>query len=244
MKIATWNVALPVSEGRRKQLRVFTDRIGADVWVLTETHDSFTPGHQFSCSSAEGRDGRHRPGHRWVSIWSTCELEPLPTSDAKRTVAARLHPKGSKPFIVYGCVLPWLGSAWEGYPAKGGVAFSESLKIQSADWKLLLSKYPDHEFFVLGDFNQDLVRPRYYGSLTNRARLEEALKEVGLVALTAGDGDPIRRCSPPCACIDHICARRDSAWQANRPERWPDIPKPNKKLTDHFGVAVSFKTGH
>jgi endonuclease/exonuclease/phosphatase family metal-dependent hydrolase len=104
---------------------------------------------------------------------------------------------------------------------------------------------PDDEFFVLGDFNQDLVRvgPRYYGSRANRDALETALVDAGLVALTAADGDPIRRDSAPCACIDHICARRDSNWRAEPAVRWPDLPAPERWLSDHFGLSVLLRRG-
>jgi len=245
LKLATWNVALPVATSRREALRAFTDREQADVWVLTETNDGFTPGHDFSHSSTAGRDGLHKDGHRWVTIWSQHPLDPLFTSDENRTAAVRIKPKSGDPFVVFGTVLPWIGSNWQEYPSADGVAFREALVVQSADWKRLRRYYPEDEFFVLGDFNQDLVKtpPRYYGSLANRTALEEALSDVGLDTLTAADGDPIRRDSPPCACIDHICARADSKWSAEPATRWPDKPKPERWLSDHFGVSVSFRRG-
>lgn len=243
LKLATWNVALPVAPRRREALRGHTDRESADVWVLTETHDGFSPGHPFSHSSAAGRDGGHKPEHRWVTIWSRHPLEPIATSDAERTAAVRVRPGGGDPFIVYGTVLPWIGSPWRGHPSAGGVAFREALAVQAADWRRLRRDAPADEMFVLGDLNQDLVRPRYYGSGANRAALEAALAEAGLTALTGGDGDPIRRDSAPWACIDHICARVDSRWRAQPAVRWPDRGAPERWLTDHFGVAVSLVDG-
>lgn len=245
LRLATWNVALPVATSRREALRTYTDPEQADVLVLTETNDGFNPGHAFSHSSTAGRDGLHKDGHRWVTIWSRHPMEPLRTSDKRRTAAARIKPESGTPFIVFGTVLPWIGSNWQEHPAAGGVAFREALAVQSADWLRLRREFPEEEFFVLGDFNQDLVKtpPRYYGSRANRAALEAALSDAGLVALTAADGDPIRRDSPPCACIDHICARRDSKWSAEPATRWPDAPKPERGLTDHFGVSVSFRRG-
>jgi endonuclease/exonuclease/phosphatase family metal-dependent hydrolase len=245
MRLATWNVALPVAARRREGMRSHTDRQQADVWVLTETHDGFTPGHAFFHSSAAGRDGLHEQQHRWVTIWSKFPLEPLVTLDEKRTAAARVRPESGAPFVVYGTVLPWLGSTWREHPSAGGAAFREALLVQSADWMRLRRDNPDDEFFVLGDFNQDLVRvgPRYYGSRANRDALETALVDAGLVALTAADGDPIRRDSAPCACIDHICARRDSNWRAEPAVRWPDLPAPERWLSDHFGLSVLLRRG-
>jgi hypothetical protein len=214
------------------------------VWVLTETHDDFTPGHAFFHSSASGRDGLHKKEHRWVTIWSRYPLEPLDTSDGKRTVAALVRPESDDPFVVFGTVLPWIGCPWQGHPSAAGVAFREALSVQTTDWMQIRRDHPIAEFFVLGDFNQDLARPPpYYGSRTNRAQLETALKDTGLAALTAGDGDPVRRDSAPCACIDHICARRDSNWRAEPAVRWPALPVPEKWLSDHFGVSVSLARG-
>jgi endonuclease/exonuclease/phosphatase family metal-dependent hydrolase len=241
LKLATWNLQLPVAPRRRQKMRQYTDREQADVWVLTETHDGFTPGHEFFHSSSAGRDGTDKPEHRWVTIWSKHPITPLVTTDEQRTAAVRVSPASSDSFIVFGTVLPWLGSTWRGHLSAGGVAFREALSIQLADWTRLRRSYPKDEFFLLGDFNQDLVTspPRYYGSVTNRKSLNEALKRAGLVVLTSGDNDPIRRSSKGCACIDHICARRDSAWTLKSTVHWPDSLMPERGLSDHFGVAVS-----
>ena len=244
MKLATWNLARPVAERRRQEMHRYIDEQDADVWVLTETHDDFCPGHRFRHSSAAGRDGLDEEKHRWVTIWSRYPLERIVTSDDMRTAAARVVPESEEPFVVFGTVLPWLGSPWRGYPGAGGVAFREALALQKEDWMRIRSDYPTDERFVLGDFNQDLVsRPRYYGAKSNRDLLEKALEEAGLVPLTAGSGDPIRRDSAPCACIDHICARRDSKWHAKPAVRWPETPTPDKRLTDHFGLSISLARG-
>jgi len=222
----------------------YTDEQDADVWILTETHDGFSPGHAYSShSSAEGRDGHHKEGHRWVTIWSRYPLEPIATSDDKRTAAARILPGSEGPFVVYGTVLPWIGSPWRGHPSAGGVAFREAVAVQRADWLRIKKAHPDDEFFVLGDLNQDLVSPRYYGSKSNRTVLVKALEDADLVALTADAGDPVRRDSPRCACIDHLCARHDSKWRPEPAVRWPDAPVPEKWLSDHFGLSILFACG-
>jgi len=243
MKLANWNLERAATPSRRKILRDQTDAIAADVWIFTETHDDFTPGLPHACSSASGRDGipgLDKPSDRWVSVYSRFPLEQLPTQDAIRTAAARIFPDNAAPFIAFGTVLPWSGNNWRGHRSAGGAAFREALNLQLSDWKNLRREYPDDELFVLGDFNQDLVHPRYYGSRLNQTTLRTALNECGLVALTAGDGDPIRRDSPPYACIDHICSLRDSRWLPQPAMRWPDTPKPDKRLSDHFGLAVTF----
>lgn len=230
---------LPVGQQRREALRAHIDKIDPDVIVLTETHDDFDAGLPFSHSSAPGRDGSDGAEHRWVSICSRHALEPLATSDEQRTAAALVMPDDGELFIVYGTVLPWLGSAWRENASAGGVAFRTALDVQVADWLALRKAHPNTELFVMGDFNQDLVSPPYYGSRANRVCLEDALSSAGLVALTASDNDPIRRDSAPCACIDHITARVDSTWLPQETRRWPDSAEPERWMTDHFGVAVS-----
>ena len=240
MKLATWNVEIPVSVRRRDAIRAHIDDVRADVLVLTETHDGLLTGYASSVSSAPGRDGNRKPEHHWVTIWSNWELVPIATSDECRTVAARVLPESSDPFVIYGTVLPWLGSQWREHPSAGGVAFREALAVQTADWLRIRHDYPGDELFVLGDFNQDMVSPKYYGSRANRTLLDSALLAAGLTAITAGGGDPIRRDSAPCAAIDHICANQDSAWHAEPAMRWPDEPVPVKWLSDHFGLSVVF----
>lgn len=239
MKLATWNLMLPVSTQRRATMREHSDRVAADVWVLTETHDGFTPGHRHSHSSAAGRDGGHRVEHRWVTIWSNDPLESITTSDPERTAAARVTPSTGDPFVVFGTVLPWIGSSWRDHPGEGGRAFQAALTAQAADWREIRRRHPDDEFFLMGDFNQDFATPRYYGSRANRDALERALGEAGLVPWTGGADDPVRRDSAPCAGIDHICGRRDSRWRVEGTVRWPDTDVPERRVSDHFGIAVS-----
>lgn len=239
LTFATWNVALPVAPHRRAAMQVHIDRVQPDILVLTETHDGFKPGHPFSHSSTAGRDGSHKAEHRWVTIWSWYQLAPLETSDPQRSVAARVTPTSGDPFIVFGSVLPWIGSTWRGLPNAKGAAFRAAVSMQGGDWIRLRTQYPDDEFMILGDLNQDLVTPRYYGSQSNRFALEAEIQNAGLTVLTGGENDPVRRLSAPCACIDHICARSDSRWHFVAPDRWPDVPVPERWLSDHFGVSVT-----
>ncbi len=244
MKIATWNLARPVNPTgvRAARIRDWLNAIDADVWVLTETHDGVTPGSDYSCASSAEADRTSTVGERWASIWSRFPIEQLPpTRDPARTVAARVtHPEAGA-LLVYGTVLPWLGSTWRDYPARGGVAFRAALASQAADWADLRAQFPTEDLFVLGDFNQDLAETHYYGSRANHGRLRTTLDAAGLVALTAGASDPVRRDAEPYACIDHICVTRESCWHAEPPTRWPFDPAPEKRLSDHYGVAVTIE---
>ena len=244
MKIATWNLERPVPSDQRRVARLLHEisRVRADIWVLTETHDLVTPGAGFTGVSTVGFDHPRERGERWVTIWSRYGLESLPdTSDPSRAVAVRVVPPVGSPLIVYGTVLPWLGSPWRNVTAAGGQAFAAALEAQASDWRRLRGSYPDHSFVLAGDFNQDLAESHYYGSRRNRRALQDALDGASLVALTAGHKDPVRRESPPCACVDHICLADLSEWKPGKPRRWPDAAAPDPGLSDHFGIEVHFE---
>lgn len=239
MRIATWNLQRPrpTQIGRLERIREWVDRVDADVWVLTETHDIIVPSGGYAAVSSEGADRPQLDGERWVTIWSRFPLEGIPTSDPIRTVAARiLAPDGA--FIVCGVVLPWLGSKWRGIPSADGRAFEAALDVYESDWLSLRRSHPGDDFIVAGDFNQDLAPRHYYGSRRNHRRLEAALSETRLCSLTAGMSDPIFRESSPRACIDHICASGQSIRMRGQAHRWPDLAKPDPSLSDHFGVYV------
>ena len=204
MKLATWNVSQQVSQSKWDELSVHLNRIASDLLVLTETHDGFDPSYKNYFSSEHGVGTDLGAGFHWATIWSNDSLQRLKTSDNLYTVAARVMPRNAEPFVAYATVLPWLGRKWREYPSVDGVAFREALKLQSSDWLEIRKVYPDDELFVLGDFNQDLASFHYYGSKKNRLALENALLESGLIALTAGENDPIARPPSVCAWIDHI----------------------------------------
>jgi hypothetical protein len=244
LTLATWNLARPFKPGARRNSLIadHMGRVAADVWILTETHDSITPWPDLGGVSTNGSDRPSAPGERWVTLWTRFPLEPLPTtSDPVRSVAARIFPPQSVPLIVYGTVLPWLGSKWRGISSVDGEAFAAALETQASDWRALTNAYPDHDLVVAGDFNQDLANSHYYGSRANRQRLRDALERAGLLALTAGEKDPVRAQSAPLACIDHICLSAGSRWRPTATYRWPDHPKPDRRLSDHFGIAVSLE---
>jgi hypothetical protein len=242
VKIATWNLArvLPTNTERCAEMVRWLDAVDADVWVLTETHDSVSPGPGYSAVSTGQPDRPGEPGERWATIWSRLPIDPLPpTRDTARSVAALVRPTTGRPLIVYGTVLPWLGSRWRDFPADNGVAFRAALAAQLADWITLVNQFPNGDLCVIGDFNQDLSRRYYYGSRANRTALLDALASVRLSALTADPSDPVRALAPLLASIDHICvptrvAQRGSA----RLELWPPGVAPNPGLSDHFGVAA------
>lgn len=238
LKVATWNVERPLPTQRRlSRLRDAMVEVNADVWVLTETHDCLSPGPGYHSHSSGEPDRAHVAGERWVTLWSRLPLVPCrPTSDASRSAAAIVTVPGGGRVVVFGTVLPWLGSSWRGAPAEAGEAFGAALEAQREDWARLRGggKTP---LLLLGDLNQDLAARHYYGSARNHRALDDALRSVDLVCLTAGADDPVRVHAPSRASIDHICATPELRPRA-APRSWPTTAAPPRALSDHFGVCV------
>ena len=241
IRIATWNIQQPrLSETkRRKAVLDAIHSVQADVWILTETHDSISPGSNFASVSTEDADRLHKPGESWVTIWSRFPIERIAkTSDPSRSLVVRIVPDEDRAVLVYGTVLPWLGSTWRNHPSQGGASFAAALSAQCTDWVSLQHSNPKDNFVLAGDFNQDLSATHYYGSSRNRAALRDALKAAKLRCLTSAELDPIPKHSPTGASIDHICAGLGLSL-VDAPVSWPISEKPLKSLSDHFGVAVN-----
>ncbi|MFT5586085.1 MAG: endonuclease/exonuclease/phosphatase family metal-dependent hydrolase [Cognaticolwellia sp.] len=156
-----------------------------------------------------------------------------------------MEPIGQRAIVVYATVLPWLGSPWCGVPAVVGQAFAAALAAQAADWLELRESYPDCELVVAGDLNQDLAKRHFYGSKANRRAMETALKQSELTCLTGGSGDPVGLLTRgERASIDHICVSAGLKQRVDGPCRvWPIGDKPDRRISDHYGVVVELGMG-
>ncbi|MGB3296511.1 MAG: endonuclease/exonuclease/phosphatase family protein [Phormidesmis sp.] len=240
IRIATWNVERPRLSERTRRLRLLNTMksMQADVWILTETHTSLSPGRSFTAVTTEKLDCCHEPGETWVTIWSRLPIERLAkTSDPARALAVRIVQETARPLVLYGTVLPWLGSAWQNVPSANGAAFSAALSVQLSDWLTFQRDNPDCDFVLAGDFNRDVALSHYYGSRQNRAALRGAITTAKLQCLTAANLDPVPKHAPACASIDHICVSAGLTL-VDSPVSWPTSEEPLKTLSDHFGVLV------
>jgi endonuclease/exonuclease/phosphatase family metal-dependent hydrolase len=241
IRIATWNVERPSARSHTKlpRLAVSMRNVGADVWILTETHESLSQGADYRPVSSTGMDRKQEPGESWVTIWSRLEILATPeTIDPARTACALLRMGSARTLLVYGTVLPWLGSSWKQHAATDGKAFAAALDAQRLDWMRIRSAHPDAEFCVAGDLNQDLQSRHYYGSTAGRSALREALSNAELTCVTAGDRDPVSLMTgTKGAAIDHIIL--SEGLHRGAPVRvgaWPEGATPDRTLSDHFGV--------
>jgi hypothetical protein len=233
MRVATWNLARcsPEPSDRVAELLGWIARIDADVWVLTEMHQSFIPGpeYQLFAHSADAPDLNASNGECWVAIWSRlpAKLEDL-HADLKRVAAIRMAN-----IVVVGTVLPWLSDDHDPV-LRGEAAFKARLEEQAVDWERLRTCAIG--LCVIGDFNQDLLSTgHYYGSTDGRAALQRILLAARLECLTGGADDPLAG-SAGLACIDHICVGGLRARGQPRSSAWPAPGELPRSLTDHYGV--------
>lgn len=243
LTVTNWNLArakpgTPRGDRVAAQLAISA----ADIYFLTESHKGLAPVAGFHPVHSAQPGPSHSPDERFSSIWtrSDWQLECLNSSisDPERCAAARVsHPEFGG-ILLYCCVLPWKGDRWAGNESKGGVAFAGALELYRKDWRELKRLHPDDIFLLAGDFNQSLVDRHFYASAHQQELLEETLAQEDFIALTAYENDPVSRDSFPQACIDHICINADSKPQVQSCERWPTGAKPDKSLSDHFGITV------
>lgn len=172
MRIATWNLdrCPPGASARGSTFLAMMAEVNADVWVLTETYQAFSPGADFRliAHSAEAPDREAGRGECWVAVWSrlAAELVPL-TEDLERVAAAKI----GRDVVVVGTVLPW-NSDTRDPRLSGKAAFLARLEEQARDWTRLQGSTGG--LFVAGDFNQDLLSLGPVGMLCGRLWLPAA----------------------------------------------------------------------
>lgn len=237
MRLATWNLERATASGpRADRLREYMRRIKADIWVLTETDSRLAPEEAASPVASAIPERRHRKDERWTVIWSRKHhLEPVATEDPVRTACARLCRAVGPPMLIYGTVLPWRADV-RFRPLRGGDAFCHALARQADDWTRLLQENPDHVLCVAGDFNQEIDSPCRVGTWKGERALTQALEDVGLVCLSSGANDPLRRRTNGARnSIDHICVSSRLVGSTTMAECWPEQLD---DLTDHYGTSV------
>ena len=239
IKIANWNLERVPNQARANRIKDAMLDIDADIWVLTETRETVHDDTNGTVVS-DMREGDVKKREYWSAISSRYPIEPLNhfVSDKEYCTAAKItHPVYGL-IVVYALILPWVGSKWRGIPSRDGAAFTSALASCEADWEQLQKQYPDAIHIVAGDFNQGLIEKHYYGSKKNQEKLEIALMESNLLAVTSGTNDPIANSTPEHACIDHICISKSSKADVKFIERYPVTNEPDKKLSDHFCVFM------
>lgn len=242
LHIATWNLDHPFSKkskGTRKKMRNMLQAHAADVdiLVLTETDEQFQPPGYTRISATTPRENSDE-NERWTMIWAKNDSNPnllmdIDTFDTSRTTCSVLRVKNIE-LMVYGTVLPWVGSAWCGFDAT--VSFHKALKVQAYEWRLFQQEM-SLPLVIAGDFNQDLWEWHYYGSKKNKELLKKELFNNALKWDWNNGYDPVVEMTD-ChhAAIDHVFVSKQ--FEITRKSAWSCCDESGKQLTDHFGSLV------
>jgi endonuclease/exonuclease/phosphatase family metal-dependent hydrolase len=240
LRIANWNVqrALP-GKSKFETIAEVISTFESDIWFLTETHETLTPGEEFYSVFSSIPDRKGANGEQWTSIWSRWPVTSLENyvSNKARCVAGLIPQSPFGSLVLYGTILPWSGDR---ATLNGGnfLAYESELNGQQGDWVRIRKDYPEALLILAGDFNQSLVDKHYYGSKRKRFILEESLRQTQLTSLTSGENDPVFRDSRPNACIDHICVSGNSGLRLISTQRWPDSPNLLESPSDHYRISV------
>jgi endonuclease/exonuclease/phosphatase family metal-dependent hydrolase len=239
MKIATWNVAYGVSPSKNQRILEQMDKVDADVWVLTETHDELrpsTPGPWFATTSDQRPHESQgvRNGSRWSTIWTRFTIIETvrPDHDPVRTTACVIQtPLGA--LLVFGTVLPWYQDVSH--------SVAEEIARQSEDWKAIQQSRGNVPMCVAGDFNVNLGGPHYYGRADGKEAVRNCLVDQGLVTLS-----DFKHTGPAqfdkFGLIDHIAVSASLAERAGRTDVWSRANERGETMSDHCGVAIDFFT--
>lgn len=248
IRIATWNIERPKSANQTRSQRILAKigEIGADIWILTETHDAIQPDsdyHVASTPTVTVPPISHDEGEHKASIWSQWPIiRQVKTSTEHRATCVILDtPYGD--IVVYGMVLPYHAAKWPyGTPRKWDAHYA-AIATQGADWLRLRREYPGSGFCVAGDFNQARFGRYTYGTKWGRKLLDLALEENRLVGITQPDFPAAEELDQEeqellAKNIDHICLDRRMTSRVAGIGIWPGKTAEGNYLSDHNGVFV------
>jgi hypothetical protein len=248
MRIATWNVERPKSDTSPRSQRVLQKihDVAADIWILTETHDTIRPdGGNYAVSTATVPDPPiyHAAGEHKTTIWSRWPIvEQWATATPHRATCAVIEtPLGG--LVVYGTVIPYHGARWPYGTPRNWDAHYAAIATQGADWSRLRRKFPTFGLCIAGDLNQTRTGRLWYGSKWGRTLLDLALEENNLIGVTQDNFGAAQELKEEdrallAQCIDHICLDRLWAKYVKRIAIWPKELATGERLSDHSGVFI------
>lgn len=243
MRIATWNLERPdPADSVRNQARMEQIReVGADIWILTETHEVIDLSATHQGVATEPSPRKPRPGESCATIWSRWPvLRRIPTSEPSEAVCVEIsHPDG--PVLVYGSII-----AYAGYKGPDGTSpmweqHYRYIEWHGRDWLKLRAQFPNHPLITGGDYNQNRDGARWYGTRKGRDMLGAELESGGLRCVTEEDFVASGKLRDRHT-VDHICL--DAAWaqQVVSVTPWERERSDGLQLSDHSGILVEIAT--
>lgn len=242
LRIAVWNLERPTSRASaRKDRQIDKMReIDADIWLLTETHESIRL-EGYSAVVSKPAPGYHRKGEMSSAILSRYPIRgPLPVFDPEFAVCAEIE-VGKIPLLVYASVIPYADYRGRDGKSARWEEHRKHVGFNGTDWRSLRREHPTHEFIAGGDFNQCLDGSGWYGNAESERLLNDAMKGAGLACATTENfrnaPNPISRSS-----IDHICLSSGLAALSPKAVAWDGGVKGDaSRLSDHNGVVVTLQ---
>ena len=109
--------------------------VGADVWVLTETHRGLSPGTAYALAPGPPPHPTGRPpsAGRRFGVRAGLPALAVATRDGERAACVHLAEPSGRSVHVYGTVLPWLTDGRRGL-LRGAAAFEAAVIEQERDW--------------------------------------------------------------------------------------------------------------
>ena len=237
VRLSTWNLEwVERDETERSRQAKVLERIGADIWVLTEARPSVLPEGLQSTSSADipspGADLRSRADAGCFAVVGARDLKPLSVPELP-TAACALVPVAGETWLALGICMPWLRNA---PPLPDGTA--PAAHDGPAQWRTVLTRLDAalerlaprvgrERVLLAGDLNQTLSDDNI-GFAGGREALEKLLRRHRLRAYTAEEPSLL----PDCATVDHLCGPAV-------PHQVGGWPRSATALSDHRGYTVT-----
>jgi len=238
MRIATWNIERR-ARGRacEEQYDKAIRDLNADVVVITEPGPNFTRRYPEAVMSPTGRLDID-DDESWIALLGD-GLQPLHVDKIpyRRLAVASSKDVSGRPIAIYGSVLPWNAAraqAQDVYgkqPRQFNDVFDVALQEQVQDVQKLQEEFGHLCVFWAGDFNHPLVGPLRGFSRHARARIDEALQTLGMIAFNRTS---VHAKSGVFA-IDLICG--PSTLDYGTPEDSYPVAK-GKPLSDHRAYVL------
>lgn len=247
IRLATWNLerVSPRAWLRAPAQQRRMTEVAADIWVLTETFVTRSPGKPFAGVFSPPHRERHSdPDERWTAIWSHWPIETVaePAPHRRGTVTALVTtPEG--PLLVYGTVIAYQHEPHhdDGRPARGWEVHAAEVARQVAEWRRLRELFPGVPLVVAGDFNQARSGARWsYGTNAARQALTDGLADAGLVCLTQVDLASAGVVSER-SHVEHICVSAELTAES-RVLAWDRVDLQGTRLSDHPTIAIDLLT--
>ncbi|TLM69225.1 MAG: endonuclease/exonuclease/phosphatase family protein [Deltaproteobacteria bacterium] len=234
-RIGTWNLDRSGIRGcdrLQPQIEKLL-QFNADVWILTETHTSNAlPGYTSLASSQDTTF--HKEGESCAAIWSRYPLKKIETVDPTSNVCAELE-SSFGPMLVYGTIITYHADGVSEGLAQPWERHRQAVLEQTAEWRALRQRYPDHLFCVAGDFNMNLDGRRWYGVQDAKENLLKGLEAADLYCATRDDLQ-----APPYnlsrSTVNHICLSKE--LKATTPVEVWEGTVAGFQLSDHNGILV------